>query len=405
MSKIIKRVVAGVMMSAVVLGATIGVSSASQIRYKALKSDAAAVMTVNGTEIKADEYAAYMIYNMRYYENMYAQYGMSGLWDDPESAQQMGAMMPEATKQQVATLHVILDQFKKSGLKLTAAQQKDLTKQKEDLIDQIGQQQALTGGDASKNGKQAYLDTIQNFGFNEQLYDNYLYINECYSALNESLFGEGGTEAATDEELMQYFQDNYLAAKHILILTKDPNTGEVKRTEEQAKADAQKVLDRLNAGEDFDTVMKEVSEDSGLEGNPDGYIFTDGDMMQEFYDGAKALKEGEVSGLVKSDYGYHIIKRIPVDYAGQLENYRSVLSSKLGKTMDSLVNQWMQEADIQTTDLYNQITYENVYDYAVVPKPGASTDASASTDGAAATDGAASAPAGEDAAAAPDAAQ
>ena len=109
--------------------------------------------------------------------------------------------------------------------------------------------------------------------------------------------------------------------------------------------------------------MNEYSEDPGLSGNPDGYIFTEGEMIDEFYQGAAALEEGEVSGLVKSDYGYHIIKREPLDYEGQLENYRSVLTSLTAGTMDDLVQQWMDEADVQTTDVYNEVTYENVHDY------------------------------------------
>ena len=135
------------------------------------------------------------------------------------------------------------------------------------------------------------------------------------------------------------------------------------KRQEEAKAEAQKILDRLHAGEDFDALMQENSEDPGLSGNPDGYIFTEGEMVTAFYDAAKALGEDEVSGLVKSDYGYHIIKRVPVDYEGQFENYKNALTTAVSGTIEDLMNQWIKEADVQTTEVFDQITYQNLREY------------------------------------------
>ena len=53
---------------------------------------------------------------------------------------------------------------------------------------------------------------------------NFLYITQCYSALNEYYYGSDGIDKPTDEELMEHFRDNYISAKHILILTVDPST-------------------------------------------------------------------------------------------------------------------------------------------------------------------------------------
>ena len=86
-------------------------------------------------------------------------------------------------------------------------------------------------------------------------------------------------------------------------------------------------------------------------------------MLQPFYEATLALQEGEVSGLVQTEAGFHIIKRIPVDYTAMLESYRSTLISAMGATMDNLLAQWMEEADVQTTDVYDEITNENVRDY------------------------------------------
>ena len=392
MSKMVQRAVALVVMLVVVMGGTIWGVSSMTIHYQPLNSGAPVVMTVNGDEVCADEYAGYMLYNMAYYANMYAQFGMTDVWNDEYAAATLGSSMPQAAKDQSVYARVVLQKFNELGLKLTYDQEEQMTQLRQDTIDSMGYD--------------AFAKQIANFGFSDQSYNNFMYISQCYNALNEYYYGENGANVPSDEDLRQYFADNYIAAKHILISTVDSTTGETIRTDEEAKAEAQKILDRINAGEDYDALMNEYSEDPGLAGNPDGYIFTEGDMVTEFYDGAKALAEDEVSGLVKSDYGYHIIKRVPLDVDGQFENYKSLLTTAVAGTMDDLLTQWMQEADVQTTETYDEITYQNVRDYlpAEVQEILNAEDA-ASADDAAATEDAADATTDDAAAETTDAAE
>ena len=375
MNKWVQRIAALVVLLAIVLGITYWQGSKVSVSYQPMGEDSPVVMTVNGDEVRAEEFATYMIYNMKYYENMYSQYGMMGLWSDDSSAEMLGVMMPGFAKDQAVYSRVVLEQFEKAGLELSYSNQKELSTLRKDTIDQAG-------------GYDGYLQKIAQLGFNDQTYMNFLYITQCYSALNEYYYGSDGIDKPTDEELMEHFRDNYISAKHILILTVDPSTGETLHTDEEARALAQSILDRINAGEDFDALMNEYSEDGGLEGNPDGYIFTEGDMVTPFYEGAKALAEGEVSDLVKSDYGYHIIQRTALDYENQFINYQADLATQMGRTMDALLSQWMTEAEVETTDVYDEINYKNVYDYAPAGVAeilnGSDSDDSAASDEAAA---------------------
>jgi len=100
----------------------------------------------------------------------------------------------------------------------------------------------------------------------------------------------------------EYFNKNYMAAKHILVLSETDG----------AEAKIKDIYKKLNNGADFDELMNEYSEDTGLATNPGGYYFTSGEMVKEFEDAVKKLKVGKVSKVVESDYGYHIIKRIPL---------------------------------------------------------------------------------------------
>lgn len=367
MSKLVQRLAAMVAMTAVVLGATIGGVSSMMIHYKPLNEGAETVLTVNGDAVTADEYSGYMLYNMQYYASMYAQMGLIDLWSNEDMAKSLGASMPEAAEQQAIYARVVMQKFNELGLKLSYNEQKEMASVRRNSI--------------ANTTKDAYLNQIAQFGFSDQTYQNFMYISQCYQALNDYYFGENGVNTPSDEDIQKYYEDNYITAKHILITTVDPASGETKRTDEEAKKEAQSILDRINAGEDFDTLMNQYSEDTGLSNNPNGYTFTEGQMVTEFYDGAKALAEDEVSELVKSNYGYHIIKRVKLDDS-QLDNFKSDIISAISGSMDELLQQWMDEAQVETTDLYSTITYENVYDYlpqdvqTLVTRPGEASEQS-----------------------------
>lgn len=367
MSKLVQRLAAMVAMTAVVLGATIGGVSSMMIHYKPLNEGSETVLTVNGDAVTADEYSGYMLYNMQYYASMYAQMGLTDLWSNEDMAKSLGASMPEAAEQQAIYARVVMQKFNELGLKLSYNEQKEMASVRRNSI--------------ANTTKDAYLNQIAQFGFSDQTYQNFMYISQCYQALNDYYFGENGVNTPSDEDIQKYYEDNYITAKHILITTVDPASGETKRTDEEAKKEAQSILDRINAGEDFDTLMNQYSEDTGLSNNPNGYTFTEGQMVTEFYDGAKALAEDEVSELVKSNYGYHIIKRVKLDDS-QLDNFKSDIISAISGSMDELLQQWMDEAQVETTDLYSTITYENVYDYlpqdvqTLVTRPGEASEQS-----------------------------
>ena len=106
---------------------------------------------------------------------------------------------------------------------------------------------------------------------------------------------------------------NFLAAKHILV---------------SDEAVAKQLLKDIKAGADFDALMAEYSEDPGSQTQPDGYVFTTGEMVKEFEDATKALKVGEISGIVESTYGYHIIKRVDIPLAYATDAYASEYITK-----------------------------------------------------------------------------
>ena len=85
-------------------------------------------------------------------------------------------------------------------------------------------------------------------------------------------------------------------------ITKDP------AADAQAKAKAQDVLNKVNAGGDFAELAKQYSQDSSASNGGDLGYLSKGQTVPEFESALFAFQPGQVSGLVKTQYGYHIIK-------------------------------------------------------------------------------------------------
>jgi parvulin-like peptidyl-prolyl isomerase len=78
------------------------------------------------------------------------------------------------------------------------------------------------------------------------------------------------------------------------------------KTEQEAKT----VLDRLNKGEKFANIAKEISLCPSAKRGGDLGTFTRGKMVKEFETAAFALQKGQISSTVRTKFGCHIIKRL-----------------------------------------------------------------------------------------------
>ena len=120
----------------------------------------------------------------------------------------------------------------------------------------------------------------------------------------------------TDRDIELYYadhredfrQDEEACARHILIKVKQGETGQG-HTDAEARKIAEGLLAQLSAGGDMAAIAKKSSEDLGTAQNGgDLGCFPPGRMVREFDDAAFALQPGETSQLVKTSFGYHIIR-------------------------------------------------------------------------------------------------
>jgi len=124
----------------------------------------------------------------------------------------------------------------------------------------------------------------------------------------------------TEEEVKQYYEDNKntfflvpvsVKASHILTMFPwvEDNSEETEEGREEALEKIKMVEDKLKDGGDFEDLARQYSDDgtSGENGGDLGYI-SKGQMVEEFEEALFSLDVGEVSEIVETEYGFHIIK-------------------------------------------------------------------------------------------------
>jgi peptidyl-prolyl cis-trans isomerase D len=117
----------------------------------------------------------------------------------------------------------------------------------------------------------------------------------------------------TDQQVRQEYQENIdsyrtpdrVRVRHILVKTQ----GKSKDEAAKLKAKAEDILKQVQRGGDFAELAKKSSDDTGsaVKGGELGWI-TKGQTVPNFEKTAFSLKPGETSGLVETEYGYHIIQ-------------------------------------------------------------------------------------------------
>lgn len=227
----------------------------------------------------------------------------------------------KAAFEEMATKQLLTELAEKNGVTLTDEE----IKQGQDGIDEF----------EKSNGKDALLSNIAAIGLSSEedyleLYKTVMLNQKIQTdyAANPDKYIEDGVN------LEDYSSDSRVSVKHVLIKNTDSKFSDPKAT-------ADEVLKKAKSGEDFDALMKEYNEDPGE--TESGYTFGKGEMVKEFENAAFALKYNEISDIVETQYGYHIIKRI----AGMAELEGYLLSKLDGKAEEKVMKE-ISVKDIMT---------------------------------------------------------
>jgi len=109
--------------------------------------------------------------------------------------------------------------------------------------------------------------------------------------------------------IFQRYQADFAEARHILVAYAGAARSTQKRSKDEARKRAEEVSQQLSSGKDFAELAKTYSD--GPSHSKGGHLgrFSRGQMVPAFDKALFAMKPGEISGIVETDFGFHVIKR------------------------------------------------------------------------------------------------
>ena len=306
------------------------------------------VMTVDGNEIPAQMYFYWTAYNCSYLEyqmnmlnyayGMYADYidADSGTvnWDLQFTEDQTLSEYAKAETDDTVLFYAVVENLAaEMDAGLTAEDETAIADNRASAVEEMG-------------GEEEFVKYLAELGIDEDTFARFSSTSFLFDNLTDLVLQEGSELYLPEEGYDQYAT----YADHILLATQDTATGAALSEEEIAekRQTAEDLLSQLQASDDvvtlFGQLADEYSEDPGRAENPDGYIYTPGTMVAVFEDAAAALEPGQVSGIVESDYGYHIILR--KDLSEGLADDPDMKRTLAQQYLQSLLEERMEEAEV-----------------------------------------------------------
>ena len=231
--------------------------------------------------------------------------GGATIWvNEVQAGKTFEALQLERLKDTLAYVAILNEEAKKRNLTLTEEEKKEAFADIDPFLESLPQK------------------TKDYYGFTKEILERFLQSQ----ALGGKVFQDEMKDYVVDQAKLkekyeadstyqkleatgaEHYYDK-VRARHILISTVDAERqplSEEKKAE--AKKKAEEILAKAKAGEDFAELAKTYSEDPGSKDNGGEYTFGRGEMVAEFEETAFALEPGQISDLVETKFGYHIIK-------------------------------------------------------------------------------------------------
>ena len=297
-------------------------------------ADDEVMLTINGEPVTFDMYRHFLMYNKSYFDG-----GDPSFWTE-ENTRSSYNEINEVLK----SYYVNMILAKEKGLELT---EEDYTYIDEELDDMYSQYEMYG---------LSFEDQLSSMFLNRKVYRDLIAYDFCAQNLIEALVDPA--------EADKYINENYVTVQHVLVSTMDEAGQPL--PEDQAKekeALANEIYNKALAGEDFRTLIDTYGEDPGMEAQ-DAYTFTYDEMVAEFEAKSFEIAEGEISEPVKTDYGYHIIKKLPLDKSvfedKNAQPWLTVADALGYEKYSEEVTKAMETLTVVETEAFKGLTMDNI---------------------------------------------
>lgn len=323
------------------------------------------VATIDGEDVHSSELAAYIVYNLMYYENSF------GMDIQSMASDEIFNSIKEGCLNQAKQYRAIKKLAENEGVSLSKDSKKELQENLDSSRQQLGSQTGTVTRWLKykvKGDEDPFVTYLNSYGYTEELYENN---NETMQLMYDII-----DKYYDDGDITKQFQNTYLHAKSILIKDVDDSGNELTGdalTEAQNKA--QSILDQVKADPSkFDDLWEENNADTAQSDN--GYYFTEGDMVDEYYQAVAKMEEGAINDelVYYKGYGWFIIEKLKLedsaltDTSAYLNNSgsddESTIKSAIGEQMiQDKLDSIIEDMEVETTDEYDKITAYNVNTY------------------------------------------
>ena len=227
-------------------------------------------------------------------------------------------------------------------------------------------------------GEEALNEELDAACLDRELFSSLILGNEKLNALMDTLYGPDGGKRSEEEILAWAAEKGDVRTKHVLWSFLDESGAAL---DDEGKAALKTRLEEVLAGlkelegdpealeKRFDELMTAESADpGGLARFPAGYTYTAGTMVAAFEDAAFALKDHELSELVETSYGYHILLGLPLNVDGltmdqdaNTGEYMTLRQSAANDLFSSRLVEWIDTAEIKWSEGFEDLDLNTVF--------------------------------------------